>query len=564
MERANLGQRRYGIVALLTLSVLVSPLAAASGLPAAVPSIRGTYVLFMGEGRVGTESFRIEPTSDGARLEARTKIDVIGVKVDQAVQLHVNAQLEPVTFSFSGSTGEKKVESRVTFARGKATAVSDAGVVTTTPYDGKLVVLPGSNFSGYNILIARYDKATGGDQPFKAYPDVPISVRLVRQDPVTVRGKREVFDLYRVAVSGQNTAVWVNREGVVAAVSSQALGLDAVLQQYVPARDALVLSLLSLSGASSAPSAPAVARAEDVRIPAPGLRLAGTLILPAGVDSPPCVLLVPGSEARDRDGTVYGVPIYAQIAARLAKDGFAVLRYDERGVGASGGNASSLSLPVLVEDAKAALRYLRGRREVNGLRAGLVGFGDGAVVAAMVASMDPTIDALALLDCPGGTVGTALEEDLQRRIGADTSLDAASRERALKAVQQAISPAGKTEEEGLPAAIRQEITQPWRKALLEASPKEYLKLTAARVLILHGGLDRQVDPRNAALLEQAAKAANRGAPKVVVLRNLNHLLVAAHTGEVAEYASLSTTVDERALSTLSTWMKEATAKPPAG
>ncbi|MDQ3557250.1 MAG: DUF3887 domain-containing protein, partial [Gemmatimonadota bacterium] len=81
--------------------------------------------------------------------------------------------------------------------------------------------------------------------------------------------------------------------------------------------------------------------AEEVRIPvAGGWELAGTLTVPRGASGPvPAVVLISGSGPQDRDGAMPPVPGYRpfrQIADALGRRGIAVLRVDDRGVGASG------------------------------------------------------------------------------------------------------------------------------------------------------------------------------------------------------------------------------------
>ena len=74
---------------------------------------------------------------------------------------------------------------------------------------------------------------------------------------------------------------------------------------------------------------------EDARIRAEGFTLAATVTTPVDHPQPssgwPAVLLVAGSGAGDRDGTVSGVPVLGQIAGALANHGFLVARYDARG-----------------------------------------------------------------------------------------------------------------------------------------------------------------------------------------------------------------------------------------
>lgn len=68
----------------------------------------------------------------------------------------------------------------------------------------------------------------------------------------------------------------------------------------------------------------------------------------------------------------------------LVERGYAALRFNFRGVGASDGAFDQGKGEQ--EDTRAALRYLAGRSEVDGKRLGLIGYSFGAMVAAEVAS----------------------------------------------------------------------------------------------------------------------------------------------------------------------------------
>ena len=60
----------------------------------------------------------------------------------------------------------------------------------------------------------------------------------------------------------------------------------------------------------------------------------------------PAIVLVAGSGLVDRDETVAGIPIFAQLANSLADAGYLVVRYDKRGVGQSGGRWSRRRSPT--------------------------------------------------------------------------------------------------------------------------------------------------------------------------------------------------------------------------
>ena len=64
----------------------------------------------------------------------------------------------------------------------------------------------------------------------------------------------------------------------------------------------------------------------------------------------PAIVMIGGSGPTDRDETVAGIPIFAQIAGALADAGYYVLRYDKRGVGQSGGRAEGARADDYTED----------------------------------------------------------------------------------------------------------------------------------------------------------------------------------------------------------------------
>src|SRR5262245_35182221 len=76
---------------------------------------------------------------------------------------------------------------------------------------------------------------------------------------------------------------------------------------------------------------PYQSREVTFRSEAGGVRLAGTLFLPAGAGPFPAVALLSGSGAQDRDETLMGHKPFLVIADALARRGIASLRWDDRG-----------------------------------------------------------------------------------------------------------------------------------------------------------------------------------------------------------------------------------------
>ena len=155
-----------------------------------------------------------------------------------------------------------------------------------------------------------------------------------------------------------------------------------------------------------APEFSAPYTAEEVRIPTSnGHILAGTLTLPSGGDPPyPAVLLITGSSPQERDhlGTTekpfsYYKP-FRQIADAATRKGIAVLRMDDQGVGCSqGGPLEKATIQERADDSRAAIAYLRDRKEIDERRIGLLGLSEGANIGPMIAASDTSIGALVMM-----------------------------------------------------------------------------------------------------------------------------------------------------------------------
>ncbi len=83
--------------------------------------------------------------------------------------------------------------------------------------------------------------------------------------------------------------------------------------------------------------------------------LTGTLTLPQGEGPFPAVVLISGSGQQDRNETVFMHKPFLVLADHLTRNGIAVLRYDDRGVGKSKGNAIKATSLSFADDAEAAV-----------------------------------------------------------------------------------------------------------------------------------------------------------------------------------------------------------------
>ncbi len=113
--------------------------------------------------------------------------------------------------------------------------------------------------------------------------------------------------------------------------------------------------------------------------------LAGTLGMPSG-PARGAVLILAGSGPIDRDGNSrrLRMDLYRDLAREIGAEGFYTLRYDKRGVGDSPGDPLTVGLWDRVDDAAAAVGYLRQRAEAAPDRVIILGHSEGCIIAGAV------------------------------------------------------------------------------------------------------------------------------------------------------------------------------------
>lgn len=107
---------------------------------------------------------------------------------------------------------------------------------------------------------------------------------------------------------------------------------------------------------------------EDITFRGGTFEMSGMLIKPSEEGSFPAVIVLHGSGPES-----LGDPAYKVAANTLVRSGFAVLLYDKRGVGNSGGDFESALYGDFINDAIAAVHYLRGRDDIDASSIGLFG-----------------------------------------------------------------------------------------------------------------------------------------------------------------------------------------------
>lgn len=267
---------------------------------------------------------------------------------------------------------------------------------------------------------------------------------------------------------------------------------------------------------------------------AAGAVLSGTLTWPEGYDGKkpvPVVIMVSGSGLQNRDEEVFGHKPFLVLADRLARNGIASLRYDDRGTGKSTGDASKATTSDFMKDAAAGLELLRSM-DGKFSRVGVIGHSEGGLIAFMLAAdgMTDFIVSLAGTGVKGDTIIAGQSNDALRRTGRPANVTATD-------IRKQAETGG----------------NPWLRYFVDYDPADVIASTTCPVMALNGTMDTQVRPRLnldriKSLLPHNAKNS------IKEYDGLNHLFQHCTTGFADEYGTIEETMSEDVMKDISGWI----------
>ena len=526
----------HGLLAYCTLAILLL-----TGQPAAAqPRLEvtpgaATFNVFVRSTPIGFEQIEVTRGPDGWIIRSRGNLSQPIDLQNRSFEVQYDEQWRPRALTIDGVWANTPFSIHTVFDASGATGdVEEAGrrFSVSNPVPRDAVVLSDYFFAAYEALAFRLAGAGPGDEiPVYVAPRGATRARVDQVLSQQIDTGSAVVDarVYRLSflnADGPLTVeVWTDPDHRLLRVSIPNAAIDV-------ARDDIV-------SAGTRVRRVAHPGDEDARIRAEGFSLAATVTTPLDRPRPaagwPAVLLVPGSNASDRDGTLSGVPVLGQIAGALADSGFLVARYDTRSVGQSGGRLESADIEAYANDARTMVRYLDDLDDVDRDRITVVGYAEGGWIAMVVARRERRVDNLVLVGTPG-TTGAELVMEQQRavldRLGASDT-ERADRIDLQERIHAAVLGDGSWDE--VPEDVRRQADTPWFRSFLVFDPADAMRRTRQPILILHGSLDRQIGPHHAERLADMAQA-QRGDTSVarVTLEGLDHLLVEAEPGAVTD------------------------------
>jgi len=234
----------------------------------------------------------------------------------------------------------------------------------------------------------------------------------------------------------------------------------------------------------------------DVRVASAGVELAGTETAPTG-EARAVAVILPGSGEVNRDADHRRIPlgVSRDLAHALAGAGVVTLRYDKRGIGASGGQFLATGLSDNIADATAALQTIRDAHP--DLPAFVIGHSEGAMIAEAVAADATGLAGVVLLAAPG-VPGEETMKWQARQIAPTLPAFARAVTRLLRidilAQQSKAIEAIKATSGDIARVQGRRINAKWQRELLAFDPAPFLARITAPVLAITGGKDLQVNP----------------------------------------------------------------------
>ena len=313
-----------------------------------------------------------------------------------------------------------------------------------------------------------------------------------------------------------------------------------------------------------------------------GITLAGTLTFPNAKGPFPAVILLTGSGAQNRDEEVFGHKPFLVLSDFLTRQGFAVLRSDDRGTGKSGGSFQGSTTLDFAEDALAAVLYLKTRPEIEPDLIGLIGHSEGGISAPLAAAESKDIAFIVLMAGVGIpfddlilhqkelrwkaagisdatiAVQTAWHDTLKKITLENTDPEAAAAE--MKACYNSLSAEDKALLNRNPETLEMEIqwmNDPWHRFVSRYDALATLAKVSCPVLALNGSKDTQVmADENLAMIEKGLQAGGNTNCTIQKLDGLNHLFQTANTGLETEYTGIEETMSPVAMQMIADWLKK--------
>jgi len=460
----------------------------------------GKFKLSAGGREAGVEEFRLEEFEDGKNVlfaKAKFELDLGGAKRAYVTDTVLTMDKSYAPALYAGYRKAGRDEDKVKIEWSKGTAITPKKQVRTTASH-----LLDTTVVSHLIPILR---AAG-----------PANQRIRLFNPTALADfEGSIEDRGEVLLRGKEATIRVRELQVNLGYVTYTAHVDEK-KRLIRAWSAVNNSLAEREGYEGfVPEAPAPEGIEesDVTFPSGDVRLAGTVTRPRGAKGCAAVVLLSDTGPHDRHGNLVkgkggseefawpgaDASLHRSIAHALAGAGLLVLRYDDRGCGSSSGAFGTARFSDLVADAAAATAYLRSRDDAGPI--GLVGHGEGALAACLLAAKDGVLKSLILLAPPPATLDEIALKRAER-----TLRDQGMKDDVLKDLmgrQRELFEKIKASADDFHEIDERRTFVGWMRERLTVDPREALSKAPTSALMCVGTKDREVTPAQAESLRQA-------------------------------------------------------------
>lgn len=556
-------KRYYSIISImvLTISTLISPSLGQTtdSLQRVIPEEKtGKLIVYYGGEESGFEVYSISKHEDRIILSDSSQFSVSGLSILINLKLVMDTTLSAINLKINGKAPGGPYQINTEFKEGKAKSHILGGMDTTSevPVHKDVLIVPNGIFYPYTFLVLKYDFQKGGTQEFFAYTG-PMEVSLKADD----KGKEDVnfttatLELRKlfVNIAGMVGAyIWANEEGEIYKFTIPSQGIEVYKDGYKPGpvkTEADTLQKLYASG--------------EVSYKSGDIELSGTVSVPDdSVKLHPAALFIADSAPLDRDGKtpeqMFSVQ-YQALAQILSDSGILILRYDKRGVGKSQGNFKTATLSDLVSDARAGIAYLKTRPDVDKNRICLIGHGEGAEIASMIAAQDTILKAIVLMAASAKPLDQMMLDQWNNTLKELNFPDDIIKIPIDRQKEFIAWVRGEKESDTVVTRRYEESKdkRPWFLEHFQHDPITTIKNVKCKALILQGGKDLVVSKENAKMLNKALDQAQNPNHSLKVFPSLGHLFFKIKgMGESAEYENVVGPLDQEFLNYLTWWLKK--------
>lgn len=299
------------------------------------------------------------------------------------------------------------------------------------------------------------------------------------------------------------------------------------------------------------------------------ITLAGTLTLPDEVSPRALLVMATGSGQQNRDEEIFGHKLFRDIANRLAAEGFASIRMDDRGIGGSGGAFKGATTDDFIADiasAVAAADTLCPRVPV-----GVLGHSEGGTIAIRLAAANPECDFIITLAAPawqGDSIIMSQTRAIAEAMSGRWEPDKEAVQRSLLDICKSDVPTAMArpgliyvlsnsigEAATLPKVQEQIVASAdvmlsdWYRQMLRYNPSDDIASITVPWLALNGDKDIQVLPANLSTIKELNSEA-----ETILLPSHNHLFQQCTSGLVQEYATIPESISATTLDAIATWL----------